>query len=214
MNFNEILESITLQDIIYFFIGVITIISVAVEKIKKLPFNPWSNLLEWAGKRLMSDLNQRLKEIEEQQEANIDAVNILEKKMERKFEESEKRQVDNFKAVSNLEHYMEEKLEETEKHMEEKIEESEKLMEEKFEESERNADEKEAKRLRQSIIEFADACRCGIHHTQNHFENVMRDYSDYVKYCDAHKIPNHFIDSEYTYINELYQECLKENKFL
>ena len=83
-----------------------------------------------------------------------------------------------------------------------------------FKEKQKDDDEKEAKRLRAKIIEFADSCRVGDHHTQNHFENVFRDYSDYMNYCDTHDIPNHFIDTEYAYIQEVYTECLKENKFL
>ena len=87
-------------------------------------------------------------------------------------------------------------------------------VEQKFEEKQKDDDEKEAKRLRENIISFADSCRVGNHHTQNHFENVMRDYSDYEDYCKKHDIPNHFIDSEYKYIERIYQECLAEDKFL
>ena len=90
----------------------------------------------------------------------------------------------------------------------------EKKVEKKFAEKQEDDDTKEAKRLRARIIEFADSCRVGNHHTQNHFENVFRDYSDYIDYCDRHSIPNHFIESEYRYIEQIYQECLKENKFL
>lgn len=96
----------------------------------------------------------------------------------------------------------------------EAIIELDKKVDTKFKEKQKDDDEKEAKRLRAKIIEFADSCRVGDHHTQNHFENVFRDYSDYVEYCRIHRIPNHFIDTEYTYINEVYTECLKENKFL
>lgn len=94
------------------------------------------------------------------------------------------------------------------------IKELKESMDKKFTDKQKDDDEKEAKRLRASIIEFADSCRIGNHHTQNHFENVMRDYSDYVDYCNKHKIPNHFIDNEYIYIKGVYQECLRENKFL
>ena len=89
-----------------------------------------------------------------------------------------------------------------------------KKVDKKFEEKQRDDDEKEAKRLRSNIIQFADSCRVGNKHTQNHFENVMRDYSDYITYCEKHDIPNHYIDSEYKYIEGIYQECLRENKFI
>ena len=96
----------------------------------------------------------------------------------------------------------------------EAIIELDKKVDKKFKEKQKDDDEKEAKRLRAKIIEFADRCRVGDHHTQNHFENVFRDYSDYMDYCRIHEIPNHFIDTEYAYIQEVYTECLKENKFL
>lgn len=84
----------------------------------------------------------------------------------------------------------------------------------RFNDKQKDDDEKEATRLRADIIAFADSCRCGNHHTQNHFENVMRDYSRYMKYCELHNIPNHFIDSEFKYIEDIYQHCLKDNSFL
>ena len=167
INYNELLDSVTLRDIIYFIVGIITVLSVIIENSKKLPFNPWTTLLKWIGNRVLGDINRRLDIIEEQQKTNIEAVNRLEEKMNARFEETQ-----------------------------------------------RCSDEKEAKRLRLSIIEFSDSCRCNIPHTQNHFENIMRDYSDYIQYCEKNNIPNHFIDSEFKYIQEVYQKCLKENKFL
>jgi len=167
MNDFAFLESITLKDIIYFIVGTITVLSVVVEKAKKLPFKPWTHLLQWIGKCLTHNVDTRLTKIEQQQKANNEAIIELDKKVDRKFSEKQK-----------------------------------------------DDDEKEAKRLRSRIIEFADSCRCGDHHTQNHFENIMRDYSDYVGYCELHDIPNHFIDSEFKYIEDVYQHCLHENKFL
>ena len=79
---------------------------------------------------------------------------------------------------------------------------------------ERHSDEKEAKRLRSNIICFSDSCRIGTHHTKNHFENIFRDYDDYKNYCKVHKFENHFIDGEMSYIESIYEECLRENKFL
>ena len=162
-----LLEAITLKDIIYFIVGFITVISIVVEKAKKIPFHPWSHLFEWIGKSLTKSVSTKLEFIEQQQKANNEAIIELDKKVDRKFEEKQE-----------------------------------------------DDDTKEAKRLRARIIEFADSCRIGNHHTQNHFENVFRDYSDYIDYCEKHNIPNHFIDSEYKYIEEIYQECLRENKFL
>ena len=84
----------------------------------------------------------------------------------------------------------------------------------KFSENDKRSDEKEAKRLRASIISFADSCRIGNKHTQNHFENVFRDCSDYMEYCEKYNIPNHFVEADMKYITEVYDHCLKENKFV
>ena len=171
---DNMLNTIALRDTIYAIVGIVTVLSVVVEKAKSLPFKPWTFLFEYIGKCITKSIDDRLdkieqqqKEIKLQQQANIEAITELDKKVDRKFEEKQ-----------------------------------------------RDDDEKEAKRLRASIIKFADACRVGTRHTQSHFENVIRDYSDYVAYCDKHDIPNHFIDSEYKYIEGIYQECLRENKFL
>lgn len=164
---NEWLESITLKDLCYSIVGVITVGSVVVEKMKSSPFKPWTHLFEWIGKCINKDTNERLDKIEQQQKANVEAIIELDKKVDRKFAEKQK-----------------------------------------------DDDEKEAKRLRSDIIMFADSCRVGNHHTQNHFQNVFREYGDYIKYCDKHNIPNHFIDNEYAYIQNVYQECIRENKFV
>lgn len=165
--FMELLDTVTLKDIIYFIVGVITIFSIVVEKAKNIPFHPWTHFFEIIGKSLTKSVDSKLELIEQQQKANNEAIIELDKKVEIKFKEKQE-----------------------------------------------DDDTKEAKRLRARIIEFADSCRVGNHHTQNHFENIMRDYSDYMDYCSKHDIPNHFIDSEYKYIEDIYQECLRENKFL
>ena len=162
-----LLETVTLKDIIYFIVGVIGVLSIVVEKAKKIPFNPWTHLFEWIGNSLTKSVDTKLEMIEQQQKANNDALIELDKKVERKFSEQQK-----------------------------------------------EADEKEAKRLRASIISFSDSCRVHEKHTKNHFENIMRDYDDYMVYCDKHNLENHFIEGEKQYIESVYQECLRENKFL
>lgn len=94
------------------------------------------------------------------------------------------------------------------------INELDRKVENKFREQQKEADEKEAKRLRDSIICFSDSCRVHTKHTKTHFENVMRDYDDYINYCQKHGLANHYIEGEYAYIESVYQECLRENKFL
>lgn len=87
-------------------------------------------------------------------------------------------------------------------------------MEKRFNESATAADKKEAKLLRSRIIEFADNCRIHQKHTKTAFENITRDYDDYMEYCRKRNIPNHFIDAEFAYIREVYAQCQEENKFI
>ena len=89
----------------------------------------------------------------------------------------------------------------------------EKKVEDKFEEQQKEDDEKEAKRLRSNIINFVDSCRNGDAHTQTHYEDVMRAYDDYKALCKKRDIQNHFIDSDYKYIEEFYHEKLRTNDF-
>ena len=96
----------------------------------------------------------------------------------------------------------------------EAIIELDKKVEKKFAEKQVEDDEKESKRLRASIISFSDSCRVGNHHTKNHFENVFRDIGDYENYIRKHNIPNHYIEEETRFIKCVYEECLRENKFL
>lgn len=90
----------------------------------------------------------------------------------------------------------------------------EQRMTKRFDDSAEEADIKEAKTLRSRIIEFADSCRVHQKHTKTAFENITRDYDDYVDYCERRKIPNHFIDAEFEYIKGVYSECQEENKFI
>ena len=105
-------------------------------------------------------------------------------------------------------------LEERQKESGEAIQKLKEHVDLKFREDAQNQDENEAKRLRASIISFADSCRVGNQHTKEHFKNVFRDYDDYESYCNKHNLENHYIEEDMKYIKEVYQECLKDNKFL
>lgn len=112
---------------------------------------------------------------------------------------------------------MRDKLDELERQqntLKEAVNELKSDMEKRFNESATEADTKEAKRLRSRIIEFADSCRVHQKHTKTAFENITRDYDDYVEYCRKRNIPNHFIDAEFAYIKDVYAECQEENKFI
>ena len=162
-----LMNSISLGDFASYCVVIVGIISLIIEKSRKLPFNPWSSLFKWIGSKINESLYDEISELKEQQESTKEYITSLKE--------------DYNKRMDALE---------------------------------RHSDEKEAKRLRSNIICFSDSCRIGTHHTKNHFENIFRDYDDYKDYCKVHKFENHFIDGEMSYIESIYDKCLRENKFL
>lgn len=87
---NEILDGVTLRDIIYFIVGVIGVLSIVVEKAKSLPFHPWTHFFKWVGKCITSTMDDKLTELEKQQKANNEAIIELDKKVDKKFEEKQR----------------------------------------------------------------------------------------------------------------------------
>lgn len=68
--------------------------------------------------------------------------------------------------------------------------------------------------IRRSILRFGDECRIGTEHSQEMFNEVLRDISRYEKYVDLTKDPNHVLTSTIGIINEAYEKCLRDNDFL
>lgn len=175
--------------------GLIIILTSFVE-VSKIKINPWSSLFGFIGKALTKDISNDIKEMAE------DIKNI--KQDVNNLEESTK---SNSKAIEGLDKKVDEKMSELNKELKEYVDLSNAKLK-------KDSDEKEAKRLRANIIQFADSCRVGARHTQNHFENIFRDYDDYIEYCRKNDIPNNFIDTEKKYICEVYNKCIRENKFI
>ena len=73
---NELLESISLKDIMCFILGGIAVLSVVVEKISNFPFKPWSQLFEWLGKCLTKSMNTELEQIKQQQQTNNEEIQL------------------------------------------------------------------------------------------------------------------------------------------
>ena len=84
----------------------------------------------------------------------------------------------------------------------------------KIKELEKHIAEIEAERLRSRIIEFTEQCRLGKKHTQKHFENIFRDIDKYNRYCCIYRITNNYIRAEVKYLQNVFDECLRENKFI
>lgn len=123
----------------------------------------------------------------------------LNKEVGSKLSELEKNQEETKREISELNDKVEKRFQEVDR---------------RFEDTLSDSDEKEAKRLRSNILTFVDSCRRGVHHSQSNFENIFRDYDDYIRLCEKREIPNHYVDSDYEYIQAIYHHCLETNEFL
>lgn len=75
--------------------------------------------------------------------------------------------------------------------------------------------EKDARQARRRIIEFADECRRGTRHSEEHFCNVLEDIDDYERYCDRHPLfKNKKAEQSIGFILEVYDKCKHENSFI
>lgn len=88
------------------------------------------------------------------------------------------------------------------------------ILKSKVDTLEATTDEKEVRRLRTSIFDFANSCRNNRRHTKDEFENIIRDYEDYMKLIDKRGLTNGFLEKEYDYILEIFHECQIKNSFL
>ena len=75
--------------------------------------------------------------------------------------------------------------------------------------------EDKARSARRRIIQFADEIRRKIDHSQEGFNIVLNDIKMYTDYCDNHPgFKNDQAKVSIKIIEDVYAECLKENKFL
>ena len=75
--------------------------------------------------------------------------------------------------------------------------------------------ENDAKQARRRIIVFSDECRRGLLHSSEHFDNVLDDITDYRNYCETHPgFKNEKAAHSIRYVEEVYDQTKKENKFI
>ena len=78
-----------------------------------------------------------------------------------------------------------------------------------------DSDEQWASLRRSNILKFGDEILHGIKHSKEHFDQILRDITDYETYCRNH--PNYMNDRAHTtikLIEDTYKNCLKNNSFL
>jgi hypothetical protein len=75
-------------------------------------------------------------------------------------------------------------------------------------------DGNEIDRVRQTILDFADALRHGDKFSREKFHSIVDLNKKYHDIITEHGFTNGVIDNDYKYIEMKYQECLKDNSFL
>jgi len=75
-------------------------------------------------------------------------------------------------------------------------------------------EERAAKDARIRILRFGDEILHGVHHSKEHFDQILQDITEYDQYCDTHKeFKNNMTVLTTKHIMETYSECLEEHKF-
>lgn len=76
-------------------------------------------------------------------------------------------------------------------------------------------DERYIKQCRTRILRFNDELIRGIHHTKEHFGDVLDDITEYGVYCGEHKeFKNEKAVEAIANIKRVYRNCEKDNSFL
>lgn len=75
-------------------------------------------------------------------------------------------------------------------------------------------DENEKDRIRYEVLDFANSCRRGVHHTKDEFEHIISLHSKYERLLKKTNDENGVFTEEYKYILEIYHECQREDKFV
>ena len=88
-------------------------------------------------------------------------------------------------------------------------------LEEKIEKMDQDDKLQRAKDARTRVLRFGDELIHDVRHTKEHFDDVLRDITEYEKYCDEHpKFENDQMHITAEHIKETYHKCLKEHSFL
>ena len=88
-------------------------------------------------------------------------------------------------------------------------------LEQKIEKMDQNDKLQRAKDARTRVLRFGDELIHDVRHTKEHFDDVLRDITEYEKYCDEHpRFENDQMHITAEHIKETYHKCLKEHSFL
>ena len=88
-------------------------------------------------------------------------------------------------------------------------------LEKKVEKMDQDDKLQRAKDARTRVLRFGDELIHDVRHTKEHFDDVLRDITEYENYCDTHpRFENDQMHITAAHIKETYHKCLKEHSFL
>lgn len=75
--------------------------------------------------------------------------------------------------------------------------------------------ERNAKSARARVLRFGDELIHNVHHSKEHFDDILQDITDYEKYCDDHPdFKNDRMKLTAQLIKEQYCKCMETHNFL
>lgn len=90
-----------------------------------------------------------------------------------------------------------------------------KNLEEKIDTNEKKRDMKDAEHTRSKILRFDDELRMNIRHSQEYFDDIIKDINDYESYCESNpSFKNRKAESAISHIMQAYDKCHQQNDFL
>lgn len=88
-------------------------------------------------------------------------------------------------------------------------------LKEKHDELRNRMDKDDADDCRTRILRFADELRRGVEHSEEFFNQILDDISDYEHYCIEHpEYKNNKAANAIAEIDKVYQKCMEKNSFL
>lgn len=84
----------------------------------------------------------------------------------------------------------------------------------KLDATEKKIDENEIDRIRWEILDFANSCRNGRHHTKDEFDHIIQQNDKYHKILEEREMTNGQTELAFDYISTIYTHCMEENSFL
>lgn len=88
-------------------------------------------------------------------------------------------------------------------------------LQKKHDELRKRMDKDDTDQCRTRILRFSDELRRGVGHSEEFFNQILDDISDYERYCIEHpEYRNNKAGNAIAEIDKVYQKCMEKNSFL